>query len=66
MDSMRWRRIIIRLGLLLALALSGALLTACGGGGGGGSGAPPTGGSTPNPAEGSNWDEMVWDQGKWG
>ncbi len=29
------------------------LLTACSGGGGS------------NPASGSNWDQMNWDQGKW-
>lgn len=59
MDSMRWRRILLRLGLVFALALSSGLMTACGGGGGGGT-------TPPNPAEGSNWDEMGWDQGKWG
>ncbi|MFY9271268.1 MAG: hypothetical protein WAO55_16105 [Candidatus Manganitrophaceae bacterium] len=62
MDSMRGRRIFIPLGLVLALLLSGALLTACGGGGGGGE--EPSAGN--NPAEGSTWDQMEWDKGKWG
>ncbi|MBI3609650.1 MAG: hypothetical protein HY204_02990 [Nitrospirae bacterium] len=46
---------------LLGLLLSLGLLYGCAGGGGGGGG-----GSTPNPAEGSTWDQMGWDQGKWG
>ena len=33
------------------------LLTVCGGGGGGGAEPPGTS---------SNWDQMVWDQDKWG
>jgi len=36
-------------------------LTACGGGGGGASDPP-----APDPAKGSKWDQMEWDQGKWG
>jgi hypothetical protein len=56
MESTLWRRSIIRLGVILALVFSIGLMTACDGGGG----------SSSNPAEGSNWDEMGWDQGKWG
>jgi hypothetical protein len=44
----------------LILVLCG-VMAGCGGGGGDGGGDSPP----PNPAEGSNWDEMVWDQGKW-
>ncbi len=53
---------IIRLGgiLLLFIAVLGGFLSGCGHGGGGG------GGSASNPAEGSTWDQMKWDQGKWG
>lgn len=47
--------------LLLALVLCTGLLAGCDGGGGGGGGTTP-----PNPAEGSTWDQMGWDQGKWG
>jgi hypothetical protein len=46
--------------VFLSVMLSG-LLSGCGSGGGGGGGA-----ASPNPAEGSTWDQMVWDQGKWG
>ena len=42
------------LGLLFLVLFSG-----CSSGGGGG-------GTASDPAEGSNWDEMVWDQGTWG
>jgi len=45
--------------LLLALVLSAGLLAGCGGGGGGGT-------TPPSPAEGSSWDQMEWDTGKWG
>jgi hypothetical protein len=48
--------------LLLTLILFAGLLSGCGGGGGGGGG----GAAAPNPAEGSTWDQMSWDQGKWG
>ena len=41
----------------IMLLLCSGLLAGCGRGGGGGGA---------NPAEGSNWDEMVWDQGTWG
>jgi hypothetical protein len=48
---------------LMILAL--VLLTGCSSGGGGGNGtvnkSPPA-----NPAAGSTWDQMVWDQGQWG
>jgi hypothetical protein len=47
-----------RLLFLLMLFLCPELLSACGHGGGGGAAA--------NPAEGSTWDQMKWDQGKWG
>ncbi|MDH5446666.1 MAG: hypothetical protein OEY52_14025 [Gammaproteobacteria bacterium] len=46
---------------LICIAIFTSALIACGGGGGGG------GGGTPQvtPEEGSNWDEMHWDKGKW-
>jgi hypothetical protein len=57
MKAIPWGRILVSLILMASLyAISG-----CGGGGGGGGSA-----AAPNPAEGSTWDEMVWDQGKWG
>ncbi len=44
--------------LIFALALLFSLLvSACGGGGGGGD---------ETNATGSQWDQMSWDQGKWG
>ncbi|MBI3610176.1 MAG: hypothetical protein HY204_05685 [Nitrospirae bacterium] len=46
---------------LLLLVFFAGLLAGCGHGGGGGGGA-----ASPNPAEGSTWDQMGWDQGKWG
>ena len=48
--------------LVLLLVLCTGLLAACSSGGGGGGGGAPA----PSPAEGSTWEEMVWDQGKWG
>jgi hypothetical protein len=47
-----------RMSVLLLFILSAGLLSGCGGGGGGGAAAT-------NPANGSTWDQMVWDQGKW-
>ena len=44
--------------LLCSLVLCTGFLVGCGNDGGSG--------SSVNPAEGSNWDEMVWDQGQWG
>jgi hypothetical protein len=53
MKAIAWRRIVMVLVLVAGLyAISG-----CKHGGGG---------SGPNPAEGSTWDQMKWDQGKWG
>jgi hypothetical protein len=46
---------------LLLLVFFAGLLGGCGRGGGGGDGA-----ASPNPAEGSTWDQMEWDKGKWG
>lgn len=57
-----------RLTLILAALLLTALVTGCGGGGA----AAPTGttGNTGgaggvDPAKGSDWDQMAWDQGEW-
>ena len=52
---------ILRFGpvLLFLILVQGGLL-GCGQGGGGGDS------PAPNPAEGSTWDQMKWDQGKWG
>jgi hypothetical protein len=47
--------------ILLLLVLCAGLFAGCGRGGGGGDGA-----ASPNPAEGSTWDQMEWDKGKWG
>ncbi len=41
---------------LLLIVLT-AFLVGCGGGG--------SGGGNGNPAAGSDWDSMVWDQGTW-
>ena len=41
------------------VVLMSLLLIACGGGGGGNP--PPQ-----DPASGNNWDQMEWDNGKWG
>jgi hypothetical protein len=46
--------------LLLVLFLLTGLFSGCSHGGGGG------GAAAPNPAEGSTWDQMEWDKGKWG
>jgi hypothetical protein len=43
----------------LLIPLFCLLLSACGGSGGDSAVAPP------DPATGSNWDQMVWDQGSW-
>ncbi len=74
MDLLKWRRLAIRLGLLITVLLSSGLLAACGGsssGGGGNSGAGiPTieSESTPEglPLNDNNWNKMIWGQGKWG
>jgi hypothetical protein len=50
-----WRRARARLGMALGAAL---LLTACAGGGTGGGGGD-------DPAKGSDWGQMQWDQGHW-
>lgn len=55
MKKIRFRRFFLCLSLLLGLGF----LFGCSGGGGGGT-------SSSNPAEGSNFDEMQWDLGKWG
>jgi hypothetical protein len=50
-----------RLCKLLVGILAAAILAACHKGGGGASG-----NSTPTPTPpSSNWDSMIWDQGKW-
>lgn len=51
MRTRRW------IGCLLGAAVIAVGLTACGGGGGN---------TPPNPAEGSKWNQMFWNQGKWG
>lgn len=45
---------------ILGLFLASSLLAGCGGWGG------DAGDATPNPAEGSNWDQMHWDQREMG
>jgi hypothetical protein len=47
-----------RMSVLFLFILTAGWFSGCGGGGGGG--------AAPNPANGSTWDQMVWDQGKWG
>ncbi len=47
----------IRFFHLIAALLLTTLLFACGGG---------SGPAAPDPATGSNWDEMEWDKGSWG
>jgi hypothetical protein len=54
MDKVRFRLVL----LLLIIMLMTGLLTGCGKDGGDN--------GTPPPAESSNWDEMKWDQDKWG
>jgi hypothetical protein len=56
MKPIPWGRILVSLILVTSLYT----VLGCGHGGGGG------GAAAPDPAEGSTWDRMVWDQGKWG
>lgn len=55
------RRYIRLLAMVIMLFCVGFMAIGCGTGGGDDN-TPPA----PNPAEGSDWDSMVWDQGKWG
>lgn len=57
---MNWSKRVM--GILVLIVFLG-LLAGCSGGGGGGSGIKT---APPSPAAGSNWDQMVWDQGLWG
>jgi hypothetical protein len=50
----------------IPVALVLLALVACGGGGGGGGeSGGGSGGDTPPPATGSNWDQLIWNQGNW-
>jgi len=54
-----------RKGFLLLIVVLG-LLTGCSGGAGGGGGGGGIKTVPSNPAGGSAWDQMIWDQGQWG